>query len=159
MRIPMRVDYGVRALVELAMRYGDGPVQTATIAYRQGIPESYLERLMSALNKSGFVHSRRGPQGGHLLARPPQHVNLHEIMQELDGNSSPLDCLTLPTDCMFSDCCAQKEIWQTVEDSIQKVLESTTLAHLAERQCALTEGSNIRADEWESVSGPVPASV
>ena len=159
MRIPMRVDYGVRALVELAMRYGDGPVQTATIAYRQGIPESYLERLMSALNKSGFVHSRRGPQGGHLLARPPQHVNLHEIMQELDGNSSPLDCLTLPTDCMFSDCCAQKEIWQTVEDSIQKVLESTTLAHLAERQCALTEGTNIRADEWEPVSGPVPASV
>lgn len=159
MRIPMRVDYGVRALVELAMRYGDGPVQTSAIAYRQGIPESYLERLMSALNKSGFVHSRRGPQGGHLLARPPQHVNLYEIMQELDGNSSPLDCLTLPTDCMFADCCAQKEIWQTVEDSIHKVLEGTTLAHLAERQCALSEGANIRADEWQPIAGPVPASV
>ena len=76
MRIPMKVDYGVRALVELAMRYGDGPVQTAAIAYRQGIPEPYLERLMSTLNKSGFVHSRRGPQGGHLLARDPQAVNL-----------------------------------------------------------------------------------
>ena len=57
MRIPMKVDYGVRALVELAMHYGDVPVQTATIAYRQGIPEPYLERLMSTLNKSGFVHS------------------------------------------------------------------------------------------------------
>ena len=72
MRIPMKVDYGVRALVELAMRYGDGPVPAAAIAYRQGIPEPYLERLMSTLNKSGFVHSRRGPQGGHLLARPPR---------------------------------------------------------------------------------------
>ena len=113
LRIPMKVDYGVRALVELAMRYGDGPVQTAAIAYRQGIPEPYLERLMSTLNKSGFVHSRRGPQGGHLLARAPQDVNLYDIMQELDGNASPLDCLTLPTDCMFADCCAQKEIWQT----------------------------------------------
>ena len=159
MRIPMRVDYGVRALVELAMRYGDGPVQTAVIAYRQGIPESYLERLMSELNKSGFVHSRRGPQGGHSLARTPQQINLYEIMRELDGNASPLDCLSLPTDCMFAGCCAQKEIWQSVEDSIQQVLEGTTLAHLAERQSALIERANIRADQWQPVAGPVPASV
>lgn len=141
------------------MRYGDGPVQTSAIAYRQGIPESYLERLMSALNKSGFVHSRRGPQGGHLLAKAPQRINLYEIMQELDGNASPLDCLTLPTDCMFSGCCAQKEIWQTVEESIQLVLEGTTLAHLAERQSALIDSSDMRADQWEPVAGPVPASV
>ncbi len=158
MRIPMRVDYGVRAMVELAMRYGDRPVQTATIASRQGIPESYLERLMSALSKSGFVHSRRGPQGGHLLARPPQSINLYDIMQELDGNSSPLDCLTLPTDCMFADSCAQKEIWQTVEDSIQKVLEGTTLAHLAERQSALIEAVDVERERWAPLPDPVSAS-
>ena len=152
MRIPMKVDYGVRALVELAMRHGDGPVQTAAIAYRQGIPEPYLERLMSTLNKSGFVHSRRGPQGGHLLARDPQDVNLYDIMQELDGNSSPLDCLTLPTDCMFADCCAQKEIWRTVEESIQQVLQSTTLAHLADRQSALI----CAADSANPVSEALP---
>jgi len=148
----MKVDYGVRALVELAMRYGDGPIQTAAIAYRQGIPEPYLERLMSTLNKSGFVHSRRGPQGGHLLARAPQDVNLYEIMRELDGNASPLDCLTLPTDCMFADCCAQKEIWQTVEESIQQVLQSTTLAHLANRQSALIAADDSGAD----VAEPLP---
>ena len=157
MRIPMRVDYGVRALVELAMRYGEGPVQTSVIAYRQGIPESYLERLMSGLNKSGLVHSRRGPQGGHLLARSPHQINLHEIMQELDGNSSPVDCLTLPTDCMFAGSCAQKEIWQTVEESIQQVLEGTTLAHLAERQSALIGDGGLSSDRWEPVVGPVPA--
>lgn len=153
MRIPMKVDYGVRALVELAMRYGDGPVQTAAIAYRQGIPEPYLERLMSTLNKSGFVHSRRGPQGGHLLARDPKDVNLYDIMQELDGNASPLDCLTLPTDCMFADSCAQKEIWQSVEESIQQVLESTTLAFLAHRQCTLIAES----DGAEATADPAPA--
>ena len=148
----MKVDYGVRALVELAMRYGDGPVQTAAIAYRQGIPEPYLERLMSTLNKRGFVHSRRGPQGGHLLARAPQDVNLYDIMQELDGNASPLDCLTLPTDCMFADCCAQKEIWQTVEESIQQVLQSTTLAHLADRQSALIAAGDRGCGTTEPVS-------
>ena len=140
------------------MRYGDGPVQTATISYRQGIPEAYLERLMTTLNKSGFVQSRRGPQGGHVLARPPHQVNLHEIMRELDGNASPLDCLTLPTDCMFADSCAQKEIWQSVEDSIQKVLEATTLAHLAERQAALIEGADTREAQWEAGPTPVAAS-
>lgn len=143
----MKVDYGVRALVELAMRYGDGPVPTAAIAYRQGIPEPYLERLMSTLNRGGLVYSRRGPQGGHLLARAPAAVNLYEVMRELDGNASPLDCLTLPTDCMFVDSCAQKEIWQSVEDSIQQVLEKTTLAHLAERQHALTNQSDRAAGE------------
>jgi DNA-binding IscR family transcriptional regulator len=74
-------------------------------------------------------------------------------MQELDGNASPLDCLTLPTDCMFVDSCAQKEIWQTVEDSIQQVLQATTLAHLADRQSVLiAEG-----DSGHEVSEPVPA--
>ncbi len=157
MRIPMRVDYGVRALVELAMRYGEGPVQTAAIAYRQGIPEPYLERLMSTLNKSGFVHSRRGPQGGHMLSREPGRVNLYEVMRELDGNSSPLDCLTLPTDCMFADSCAQKEIWQSVEESIRQVLAATTLAHLAERQNTLIEAADRHSAGWEPLPGPVPA--
>lgn len=119
------------------MRYGDGPAPTAVIAYRQGIPEPYLERLMSTLNRGGFVHSRRGPQGGHLLARAPSEVNLYEVMRQLDGDAAPLDCLTLPTDCMFIDSCAQKEIWQSVEDSIRQVLQATTLAHLAARQHAL----------------------
>ena len=63
MKIPMKVDYGVRALVELALHYGEGPVQTAEIAYKQGIPEAYLDQLMTTLHKFGFVSSRRGPQG------------------------------------------------------------------------------------------------
>ena len=53
MRIPMKVDYGVRALMELASQYGQGQVQTADIAVKQGIPESYLEQLMAALSKEG----------------------------------------------------------------------------------------------------------
>ena len=154
----MKVDYGVRALVELAMRYGAGPVPTAAIAQRQGIPEPYLERLMSALNKSGLVHSRRGPQGGHLLARPPTGINLYDVMQQLDGNASPLDCLTLPTDCVFADSCAQQEIWQSVEDSIRQVLAATTLAHLAERQSALiTASATATASESEAAATPASA--
>ena len=134
MRIPMKVDYGVRALVELSMHYGEGQVQTSEIASRQGIPESYLVQLMTTLNRCGFVQSRRGPQGGHTLAVEPSSINLHMIMTTLDANSSPLDCLTYDSNCIFSDCCAQQEIWKSVEDAIENVLTGITLEHLAQRQ-------------------------
>ena len=134
MRIPMKVDYGVRALVELAMHYGEGQVQTSEIASKQGIPESYLVQLMTTMNRCGFVQSRRGPQGGHMLAMEPSTINLHMIMTTLDGNNSPLDCITYPTDCIFADSCAQQEIWKSVEEAVENVLTNITLEHLAHRQ-------------------------
>ena len=138
MKIPMKVDYGVRALVELAIQHQSGPVQTAEIAARQGIPEAYLDQLMASLNKFGFVSSRRGPRGGHSLALPPGEINLSMVMSKLDANSSPLDCLTNPLDCVLSDSCAQQEVWKSVEDAISEVLRNITLADLAERQLTLT---------------------
>ena len=138
MRIPMKVDYGVRALVELALNYGEDHVQTSEIASRQGIPEPYLEQLMTTLHKYGFIRSRRGPQGGHTLAMEPEAINLGMIMTTLEGNASPLDCFTDPNDCIFSDACAQQEVWKSVEESIQSVLTNTTLAHLAQRQSYLS---------------------
>ncbi|MYC38618.1 MAG: Rrf2 family transcriptional regulator [Chloroflexi bacterium] len=141
MKIPMRVDYGVRALVELALHYGDGPVQTAEIAAKQGIPVAYLDQLMASLNKFGFVASRRGPRGGHALAMRPDDINLSMVMSSLDPNSSPLDCLINPLDCVLSDSCAQQEVWKSVEDAISEVLSNITLADLAERQLSLAATS------------------
>ena len=137
MKIPMRVDYGVRALVELALHYGDRPVQTAEIAAKQGIPVAYLDQLMASLNKFGFVVSRRGPRGGHSLAMRPGEINLSMVMSKLDANSSPLDCLVNPLDCVLSDSCAQQEVWKSVEDAISEVLSNITLADLADRQLTL----------------------
>ena len=139
MKVPMKVDYGVRALVELAMNYGDRPVQTAEIAHRQGIPEAYLDQLMTTLHKFGFITSRRGPQGGHRLAMDPDEIKLSMVMATLDGNSSPLDCLINPDDCVFSDSCAQQEVWKSVEEAILSVLSNISLADLAQRQRGLAK--------------------
>ena len=133
MKIPMRVDYGVRALVELALHYGEGSIQTADIAGKQGIPEAYLDQLMSTLHKYGFVVSRRGPQGGHRLAMAPQDINLYMVMSTLDGNLSPLDCLISPTDCVFSETCAQQEVWKSVEDAVEEVLRNIKISDLVQR--------------------------
>ena len=138
MRIPMKVDYGVRALVELAAHYGEGRVHTSEIAFKQAIPEAYLEQLMTTLQEAGFINSRRGPQGGHALAMEPSAVNLSMVMTTL-GNTSLLGCLTDPGDCIFADSCAQQEVWKSVEDSIHSVLGNITLTHLAQRQSYLSD--------------------
>jgi Rrf2 family protein len=130
----MKVDYGVRALVELAMHYGERQVQTAEIASRQGIPEAYLVQLMTTLNRCGLVQSRRGPHGGHSLVSDPSTINLYVVMTTLDGNTSALDCLSYTSDCIFADCCAQQEIWKSVEEAIEGVLTNITIEHLAQRQ-------------------------
>ena len=137
MKIPMRVDYGVRALLELALHYGEGSVQTADIARNQEIPEAYLDQLLSTLNKYGFVASHRGPQGGHRLAMDPQDINLYMVMSTLDGNLSPVDCLITPTDCVFSETCAQQEVWKSVEDAVEGVLRNIKLSDLVQRQRVL----------------------
>ncbi len=137
MRIPMKVDYGVRALVDLAQHYGEGPVHTAQIASRQGIPEAYLDQLLTTLNKFGFIRSRRGPQGGHSLAKDPGEIDLGTVMVTLEGNIPALDCLTEPNECMLSSTCAQREVWQAFDDALIQVLRSTSIADLARRQWQL----------------------
>ncbi len=134
MRVPMKVDYGVRALVELASHYGDGPVQAAEIASRQRIPEPYLDQLLTTLHKSGFIRSRRGPTGGHALAKDPTDINLGMVMSTLEGDGHLLDCLEEPNECVLSHTCAQREVWRSVEEVVQDLLKSITVADLSQRQ-------------------------
>ena len=135
MRIPMKVDYGVRALVELAQCGGDGrPVRSTDIAGRQGIPEPYLDQVLTTLNKFGFIKSRRGPQGGHVLARRPADITLDDVVATLEGRNPPLDCIDDASECALSGCCAQRDIWRDVEDAVHAVLTTTTIADLAARQ-------------------------
>ena len=134
MKVPMKVDYGVRALVELAAHYGEGPVQTAEIAVRQNIPEAYLDQLLTTLHKFGFIRSRRGPMGGHSLARDPSEINVGMIMLTLEGNTPVLDCLTEPNECTLSYTCAQRDVWRSVDEAVHDLLNATTVADLAYRQ-------------------------
>jgi len=71
MKISTRGEYGIRAMMELAQRYGEGYVQSSTIAEVRDVPENYLYQLLITLRKAGLIRSRRGPKGGHMLARPP----------------------------------------------------------------------------------------
>src|SRR6185312_17374603 len=89
MRLTRGSDYGAHAVIELASRYGQGPLQCAEIAASQKIPEAYLDQLLSSLRRVGIVRSIRGPHGGHELARDPRQLTLGEIVTALEGPVVP----------------------------------------------------------------------
>jgi Rrf2 family protein len=132
----MKGDYGVRALVELAHRYGEGPVQSAVIAHRQSIPEPYLDQLLTSLRRAGFIRSVRGPQGGHALIRDPHDLKLSEVIAALEGSLAPIACLDDPEGCRTTTSCCLKPVWQEIEAATIRVLESVTISDIAERERA-----------------------
>lgn len=134
MKLSMRGDYGLRALLDLGRRFGEGPVQSGDIAARQGIPEPYLDHLLTVLRKGGLVKSVRGPQGGHTLVRPPAEVTLAEALGILEGSVSPLACVDDPALCRQACNCVLRDVWRTIGDRTREVLEGTTIAELARRQ-------------------------
>jgi Rrf2 family protein len=131
MRITTKGEYGLRALYDLAQHEGEGPVQSAAIASRQNIPESYLSQLLLVMRKAGLVHSIRGPQGGHQLARSAAEINMGEALAALEGPLLPMDCLDPNfTDCCFLDTCMIRDVWRDLKNAADDVLYSTTLADL-----------------------------
>jgi Rrf2 family protein len=138
MRIPMKVDYGVRALADLALEAEAGrPVRTAEIAARQNIPEPYLDQVLTTLNKLGFIRSRRGPSGGHVLARSATEITLDDVVTTLEGRIAPLDCVDDVKECALATACAQRDIWRDVDEAVHRVLINTSAGDLAERQGVL----------------------
>lgn len=139
MKLSMKGDYGIRALVDLAEHIGEGPVQSREIAERQDIPEPYLDQLLTTLRKAGFIHSRRGPQGGHLLARPPGEITLAEVMDALEGSAAAVGCLDGTIICRHDGRCGQQEVWRALTQMTSDVLQASNVANLLERQQALQQ--------------------
>lgn len=130
----MKVDYAVRALIELTDTFGAGTKQSADIAERWNIPAPYLDQLLTALRKAGLVTSVRGPQGGHTLARSASGITVREVFEALEGPLQPIDCLEDNPRCSFSQSCAIQDLWLEVQQSVSQLLASVTIADLAARQ-------------------------
>ena len=129
----MRSDYGARALLYLAERHGEGPVQSAEIASHQSIPEAYLEQLMTVLRRAGLIRSVRGPAGGHLLARHPREIRMGEVVAIMEGPTPRLACCN-ETGCQAIPGCALEGLWRELEDATRVILDSVSLEELLARQ-------------------------
>ncbi len=133
MKLSTRTRYGIRAIIELAQYEGKRPLQLKVIAERQGISVKYLEQLMSLLRSSGFVRSVRGSKGGYILARSPDQIRLSEVFRCLEGPVTTAECTENEDYCERAADCVAREVWMQVEEAIQRVLSSITLADLVER--------------------------
>lgn len=134
MRVSMKTDYGVRAMIDLAMRFGQGYQQSHDIAERQRIPEAYLDQLLTTLRKAGLIRSVRGPQGGHALARSAAEITLGDVVEALEGPLIPIGCMDDSENCELGPSCAQREVWREVRRVVRDVLDSATIEEMARRQ-------------------------
>src|SRR5215475_7971839 len=94
MKFGVGVDYSVKALLMLAERFPSGkPTRVEEIAERQSLPENYLRRLLIELKRGGLVVSQKGPSGGYLLARPPARISMADVVEIIEGDYNPVECL------------------------------------------------------------------
>ncbi len=134
MRISTKGRYGTMAMLDLALRYGQGPILAKDIARRQHISGLYLEHLLISLKVAGMVKSARGTHGGFTLAKPPSQITLSEIIRVTEGSMAPTECVDDPEAYPRAVFCVIHDVWAEVKAAISSILEATTLQDLLERQ-------------------------
>lgn len=134
MKLSKRGEYGLRALQDLARHYGGEPVPNKDLAERNNIPVRFLEQILLTLKHGRIVRSRKGPKGGYILARPPEEINLAEIVRLLDGPLAPIGCVSAtafePCGCPDMEKCGLRRVMREVRDVVAEMMERTTLADL-----------------------------
>ena len=131
MRISAKVDYAVRAVVELAAATGEKPVKAERIATAQGIPLNFLENILGELRHAGIVRSHRGAEGGFRLARAPGEVTVADIIRAVEG---PLASVRggPPEEAAYPGASESlPRVWIAVRANLRRVVEHVTVADIA----------------------------
>ncbi len=136
MNLSQKCQYAVRAILELAKRYGQGPVTASEIASSQVIPQRFLEVILNELKPTGLIQSRRGVQGGYFLAGQPKGITIGQVIRLIDGPLEPVRCVgdhNKPS-CPLRDRCALIELWTAARKAVEEVYDGTNFQDLVERE-------------------------
>jgi Rrf2 family protein len=132
MRVSAKVDYAVRAGVELAAAADGSPVKGERIAQSQQIPFKFLENILLELKHAGLVQSQRGAEGGYWLGRSPDEISLADVIRAVEGPIANVRGLR-PEQVEYGGAAEPlREVWIAVRANLRAVLETVTLADLAE---------------------------
>jgi Rrf2 family cysteine metabolism transcriptional repressor len=124
MNISVKGEYALQAIFDLAAQRPGEPVRIAEIARRQKIPQKFLELILAGLKQGGFVESRRGAEGGYLLARPADSITVGEVVRFVEGPHTGKGRPRRKAETPFSD------MWQDVDRAISEIIDKTTFADL-----------------------------
>lgn len=131
--------YAIHALVYLAERYGEGPVQIGEIAEAQHIPKKFLEAILLELRNAKILYSKKGKGGGYYLYKKPEEVNLTEVIRLMNGAIALLPCVSLNyyeacEECIDEKTCTIRSTFLSVRDETLRVLTESNLAVLLKKQ-------------------------
>lgn len=144
MKFSVKAEYGIRALIELALLNGKGPVGAREIASKKGIPERFLEQQLTELKKAGLISSQRGASGGCSLAKDPSEITVLEVIEALDGPVLNQDCLVSKEQaCSQDSCCVVQELWHQSQIKLKDYLKGVSLADLAKRHKEIHDSKSL----------------
>lgn len=126
--------YGTRAMLDIAINYEKSPVSVKSLSQRQNISVKYMEKLIHLLKIAGLIKSIRGSEGGYTLNKNTDQIKLRDIIDALEGSMFHVDCVDNPKTCNRAEKCVTYEIWKDIQDIINNMLDSLTLADMVERQ-------------------------
>lgn len=137
MRLTAKSEYGLLALIDIAIHDAEGPVSARQVASRQDIPLKFLEQLLLVLRKEGLVTAKRGAKGGFLLGAPASAISVLDVVEALEGPLHPTVCQA--QDCSRVGACAAASIWEEATSSLREVFGRRTLSDLADSQTAMRD--------------------
>ena len=140
MNISVKGEYALQAIFDLSTQRPGEPVRIGDIARRQAIPQKFLELILAGLKQGGFVESRRGAEGGYLLARTPDSITVGEVLRFVEGPQQTRHRSRRKGDSPFND------MWRQVDQAISSIIDKTTFADLLH---GWTEKQNRYVLNWE----------
>jgi Rrf2 family protein len=138
MNFSTKCEYAIRAVLDLAIQASDQPVRIADIATRQHIPQKFLETILAELKRDGILVSRRGAEGGYLLAREPELITLGQVVRTIEGGRSSRGSAGAAGPL--------QELWREVDEAIAAVLDRKSFAELSRE---VRERQSSYVPNWE----------
>src|SRR5258708_33243667 len=143
MKLSVRGEYALRALLVLGLNYDQPVVRIQTISDQQNIPKRFLEQILNDLKSAGVVQSKRGVAGGYRLARPPEEITLAAVIRHVEGALAPVSCVSErfyeKCSCPDEARCAIRSAMKEIREAVVRVAERITLGDLCARWRKLQE--------------------
>ena len=137
MKLSLRGEYALRALIVLGLNYNDSVVRIQTISDQQNIPKRFLEQILNDLKSAGVVESKRGVAGGYRLSKTPDRISLALVIRHIEGPLAPVSCVSekfyARCSCPDETKCGIRSIMKEVREAIVKILEGVSVAELCDR--------------------------
>jgi Rrf2 family protein len=143
MKLSVRGEYALRALLVLGLHYGPHVVRIQTISKEQNIPKKFLEQILNDLKTLGVVESKRGAGGGYRLAQPPGKITLASVIRHVTGALAPVSCVSARfyerCTCPDEARCAIRDVMKEAREAVVTIMERVTLGELCERSRRLEQ--------------------